>query len=63
MRVVIYNNNPMETNCYVLETDDVAIVIDPCYSYDLLPNKIKDKLQNLFLLLMDILIILHFRDI
>ncbi len=33
----------------MLETDDVAIVIDPCYSYDLLPNKIKDKLQAVFI--------------
>lgn len=49
MKIIVYNNNNMETNCYVLETENVSIVIDPCYSYINLPKKIKEKLKAVFI--------------
>lgn len=49
MKITVYNNNYMETNCYVLETEEVAVVIDPCIDYTLLSNKVKSKLRAVFI--------------
>lgn len=49
MKTIIYNNNFMETNTYVLEDDEKSYIIDPCVKYSDLPKRIKDKLKGVFI--------------
>lgn len=49
MKTIIYNNNFMQTNTYVLENDEVSYIIDPCVKYNDLPKRIKDKLKGVFI--------------
>ena len=39
----------METNCYLLEFDGSALVIDPTKSFDLLPKGVKQKIKGVFI--------------
>lgn len=49
MKKIIFNDNYMETNCYLLEFDGSALVIDPTKSFDLLPKGVKQKIKGVFI--------------